>query len=247
MTRRWALALIALNLCALIGLIFVYPHMMVAPGPLIPAHAKITNNCFACHAPFRGASAERCTACHKVADIGIRSTSGAPRPPARRGIAFHQSLAQPNCLACHSDHREPRLTRAAGPTFAHTLLRSDVRNRCEACHRAPVTALHRQVGESCAQCHTTAGWKPATFDHGRFFALSGPHNASCTTCHVGGNLARYTCFGCHAHQPGAISARHAEEGITNIANCARCHRSGAGEEGGEGGEGGQRREGGGDD
>jgi hypothetical protein len=244
MTRRWVLVLIALNMCGLIGLAFVYPHMMVAPGPLVPAHARITNNCFACHAPFRGASADRCTACHKVADIGIRSTAGVPRPAARRGIAFHQSLTEPNCMACHSDHREPRLTRSAGPSFAHQLLRADVRDRCEACHRAPNNPLHQAIDRGCAQCHNQSSWKPASFDHSRYFALSGPHNANCATCHVEGNFAHYTCFSCHEHQPDRIRAKHAEEGIANIENCARCHRSDAGEAGGERRERGER---GGDD
>ena len=37
MTRRLALIVIAANLVGLIALIFVYPHLMVSPGPLIPA------------------------------------------------------------------------------------------------------------------------------------------------------------------------------------------------------------------
>jgi hypothetical protein len=60
---------------------------------------------------------------------------------------------------------------------------------------------------------------------------------------LGGNTSRYTCFGCHQHQPDQIRASHAEEGIRNIENCVACHRSGSGE-GGEGREGG--REGGGE-
>lgn len=75
--RRWGLWLIVINLCGLIALVFALPHLMIAPGPLIPAHAGITTNCFACHAPFKGASTDRCTACHKVADVGIRTTTGA--------------------------------------------------------------------------------------------------------------------------------------------------------------------------
>ena len=78
------------------------------------------------------------------------------------------------------------------------------------------------------------GWTPATFDHSRFFKLEGDHKVACVTCHVNNVYTRYTCFGCHEHQPAEIRARHAEEGIRNIDNCVRCHRGGAGE--GEGGE-----------
>jgi hypothetical protein len=240
MMRRWGLWLIIAMLSGVIVLTFVLPHLMIAPGPLMPAHARITTNCFACHAPFRGASSTRCTACHKVADIGIRTTTGAPVKGDGDGIAFHQLLTKTDCMACHSDHSGPQLVRASRQRFAHGLLRPEARGQCATCHRAPQTPLHAQAGSNCAACHTHAGWKPANFDHNRYFTLAGPHNASCTTCHIGGNTSRYTCFGCHEHQPDQIRARHAEEGIRNIENCVQCHRSASGE--GE-----ERREGGGDD
>ncbi len=238
--RNWALWLIVAALGVVIGLTFAVPQLMVAPGPLIPAHAAIATDCFACHVPFRGVSADRCVTCHKVADIGIRTTKGAPVKREGDAIPFHQSLIEPNCLACHSDHSGPRLVKASRPAFAHDLLKPDVRTQCATCHRAPATPLHVQAGKDCASCHNSTAWKPTSFDHSRFFALAGPHNVACATCHTGGNFARYTCFGCHEHQPDQIRARHVEEGIRNIENCARCHRSGSGE-------GGDGRKGGGDD
>ncbi|UZK70595.1 hypothetical protein OKW76_06050 [Sphingomonas sp. S1-29] len=233
MIRRWGLWLIAVNLGALIALSFAWPHLMVAPGPLVPAHARITGDCFACHAPFRGVSANRCATCHKVADIGIRTTRGVPVARRSSAIAFHQALRQPDCVACHTDHSGPRLVQASHQSFAHALLRLEVRGQCAACHRPPRTPLHAQAGRNCAACHSSTAWEPATFDHRRSFALTGPHNVSCATCHTGGDLTRNTCFGCHEHQPAQVRAEHAEEGIRNIDNCARCHRSGAGEQGGE--------------
>lgn len=235
MKRRWGLWLIALNLCGLIILAFMWPHLMVAPGPLMPAHANITSNCFACHAPFQGVSADRCIACHKLSDIGIRTTKGLAVPKGRDAIAFHQSLIEPNCMACHTDHVGPKLVKTAKQSFAHALLRPEVRTKCAQCHRAPATPIHAKASNNCAACHSQSGWKPSTFNHNRFFALTGEHNASCTTCHKGGDFKRYTCFGCHEHQPEQIRAEHAEEGIRNIQNCVRCHRSGSGE-GGEDGE-----------
>ncbi|MDE0878710.1 MAG: hypothetical protein OSB00_08600 [Sphingomonas bacterium] len=237
MIRRWALWLIVLNLCGLIALTFAWPHLMVAPGPLIPEHKAIAGDCFACHAPFTGVSTNRCTACHKLPDIGIRTTTGAPILHKANAIAFHQSLTKANCTACHSDHSGPRLVAASQRSFAHALLKPELRGQCATCHRAPPTPMHAQSGKNCAACHSQTAWKPATFDHSRFFALTGPHKASCSTCHTGGDTTRYTCFSCHEHQPAQIRAEHAEEGIRNIENCARCHRSGSGE-GGEGREGG---------
>ncbi|WP_366939950.1 cytochrome c3 family protein [Novosphingobium sp.] len=198
---------------------------MVAPGPVVLEHAAIANDCFACHTPFMGASPDRCTDCHKVAQIGVRTTKGETIPSHGRKVAFHQALAQADCMACHSDHAGPRLVKTAKRIFAHDLLKPEVQTRCAACHRAPATQIHAQAGNSCAQCHTQKAWKPATFNHTRFFALTGPHNAACTTCHTGGKLSTYTCYDCHEHQPGQIRAEHAEEGIRDIDNCTRCHRS----------------------
>ena len=79
--------MIAANLVVLVALAFVYPHLMVSPGRSSPAHAELTTDCFACHAPLRGAAAERCIACHAVADIGLRTTKGVAagrRPGGRR-------------------------------------------------------------------------------------------------------------------------------------------------------------------
>jgi hypothetical protein len=242
--RRWGLWLLVVVLAGVIALTFSWPQGMVAPGPVIAAHREIARNCFACHAPLRGVPAQRCMDCHKLSDIGIRTTKGMPVKAGRTRIAFHQALSEADCMACHSDHTGPLLMKAAHRSFAHTLLRTDVRGQCAACHRAPATPFHAQAGSNCAACHSQAAWKPATFDHTRFFALSGPHQAACTTCHIGGNTRRYTCFGCHEHQPDQIRARHADEGIRNIGNCVACHRSGSGEgaEGREGGREGGRRD-----
>ena len=235
MMRRWGLWLLIAVLAGVIALTFVWPQGMIAPGPVIPAHRAIAGTCFACHAPFRGIETARCTACHKLADIGVRTAKGAPVPHKGKRIAFHQALTEANCMGCHSDHAGPLLLKTPQRSFAHALLRPDVRGQCAACHRAPATPFHVQAGSNCATCHSAKAWKPASFDHTRFFALTGPHNAPCATCHVGGNTSRYTCFGCHEHQPDEMRAKHAEEGIQNITNCAACHRSSSGERG-KGGE-----------
>ena len=229
MIRRWGLWLLIAGLGAVIALTFAWPQGMVAPGPLIAAHSASGGHCFACHAPFRGVSTARCISCHTPADIGTRTTKGVPLPQSGERIAFHQALTKADCTACHSDHAGPLLLKAAHHSFAHILLRPDLRGQCVSCHRAPSTPFHAGAGSNCATCHSQVAWKPATFDHARFFPLTGPHKAACITCHLGGSTGRYTCFGCHEHQPDQIRARHAEEGIRDISHCAACHCSGSGE------------------
>lgn len=76
MQRAWLPWVIAANLVVGVALTFVYPHLMVSPGALVQGHAELATDCFACHAPWRGAASERCVACHALPDIGLRTTKG---------------------------------------------------------------------------------------------------------------------------------------------------------------------------
>jgi hypothetical protein len=229
MTRRWVWVLVVLNLVALIALVFVYPQFMVSPGAVVEGHAKIGTDCFACHAPLRGASSERCVACHKLADVGLRSTTGQPILHATIKASFHQDLAEQNCMACHSDHAGPKLTQRSRKPFSHAMLRTEVREQCDSCHKPPANNLHRRAKGNCSQCHSTKAWKPATFDHDKSFVLDKDHNVDCATCHVNNDYNRYTCYGCHEHTVDNILRKHRKERISNINNCVRCHRSADGE------------------
>ena len=243
MRPRWLWTAVGLGLALVIAFAIRFPHQMVSPGDLIPAHAALQQNCFACHAPFRGPSAERCMSCHAVAEIGRRTTAGAPIIRPGHMPAFHQALADRNCMACHSDHPRPMLTHGELVRFDHELLRADLRGNCGSCHARPRDELHRNATQPCSQCHTAAAWTPASFDHDRFFSLTGPHDVECKTCHVGGNFAAFTCYSCHEHERSRMEAEHREHGIVNIDNCAACHRSAHGEHG----EGGESRQGGEED
>ena len=157
---RPGILLIGAALLAVIALCFIWPQAMVAPGPVISAHAAIAQDCFACHAPLQGASAPRCIACHAPAKIGIVTTKGVALP--RRGAAFHQQLIEPDCMACHTDHTGPKLTGHTHPRFSHALLKPEVRGQCAACHERPAGTLHRQLGTmTCGQCHSATAWTPA--------------------------------------------------------------------------------------
>jgi hypothetical protein len=240
MKGRWLWLVIVANLLALVALAFVYPNLMVGPGPLGSGHSALATDCFACHAPLRGASADRCITCHLLPDIGLRTTrrvairaaSVAGTSPLK--TAFHQQLAESNCVACHTEHAGPRLTRQSRTQFSHALLRAQTRDRCESCHTAPATAMHRNQTSACIQCHKTEAWKPATFAHDQHFVLDSNHNASCVTCHTTEDYSRYTCYGCHEHTPANVSSKHSEEGIRDFENCVACHRSANGEREGKG-------------
>jgi Class III cytochrome C family len=222
---RWLLALIIANLIGLLALVFIFPHLMVSPGALIDGHTQFATDCFACHAPLRGASSQRCVTCHAVPDIGFRTTKGAPIAQKSRKTPFHQELIEHDCMACHSDHQAPRLTQRSRKPFSHALLRASVRDHCESCHKVPTDSLHRQITGNCLQCHRQEQWKPASFEHDKLFLLDRDHNTTCVTCHADSDYSRYTCYGCHEHQPDKIRRKHEKEGIRNFENCVECHRS----------------------
>ena len=221
---RWLKIILALNLLALAVLTFTYPHWMVGPGKLIPGHRALDTDCFACHAPFTGAASSKCMACHKTADIGRLNTKGVPLTKPLTSTPFHQALRVQDCMACHSDHAGVKRYRVKG-SFDHSVLKADTGRQCQACHRAPGDALHKQISGNCGQCHSQTAWTPATFAHDKLFVLDGDHNARCLTCHVGNDYSRYTCYGCHEHTPANIRRKHVEEGIRKFDNCVECHRS----------------------
>jgi hypothetical protein len=180
MKHRWAMSLVAANVLALLGLVFVYPDLMVSPGALVPPHSELAKDCFACHAPWRGTSAARCETCHALPDIGRRTTKGLPLAPPRAMTSFHQELIAPDCVSCHDDHEGPKLTKGPRKPFSHALLRPETRDRCEACHAAPGNEIHREIGVSCGKCHAPERWKPATFEHA---LLANTALARCEGCH----------------------------------------------------------------
>lgn len=231
MTRTWIWALIGFNLAIAAVLVFAYPDLMVGPGPVMAGHTAIASDCFACHAPLRGASSGRCVACHAVADIGLRNTKGQVLPSKGPKAAFHQNLTEQNCMACHSDHASPKLTQRNRKTFSHALLRTAVQEQCQTCHKSPADKLHQGATGNCNQCHAQTAWKPATFDHDKSFLLDADHKVECSSCHIKNNYSTYTCYSCHEHTPDRIRSEHRDEGIRDLDNCVRCHRSADGEDG----------------
>jgi hypothetical protein len=240
--QRWSVILIGANALGLVALAFIYPHLMVSPGPLIAAHAELTTDCFACHSPGRGADSKRCMQCHAPTEIGLRTTKGVPVARQSIKISFHQELTEQDCMACHSEHQGVRLTERNPMRFSHALLRPAIRGRCESCHTAPADAFHRDLNVSCGQCHEPDHWKPAAFDHAKRFVLDRDHNTKCATCHVNNDFSHYTCYGCHEHQPARIRAEHLEEGIRDFEDCVKCHRSASEEPEGRGSREGRERD-----
>ena len=225
MKNKTVILIVAANLAALLLLAILFPHLMVSPGKPIDAHAEFAEDCFACHTPFLGSTPDKCIACHKVAEIGIKTTKGLAIDKEKKNVAFHQKLTEDDCVACHSDHKGVQPFRPIGE-FSHQLLEPAVEKQCDGCHANPGDTLHRKIEGNCGSCHTRERWTPATFDHDEYFRFDREHTTECGTCHMSNDYGSYTCYGCHEHSRSKIREEHVEEGIYDYEICVECHRSG---------------------
>lgn len=222
--NRLLLLVISGLLLAAVTTIF-YPEKVISPGALITSHSELEADCFACHAPFTGSSATRCIDCHKVDEIGIRTTTGDAIEKSNQQIAFHQQLIETDCAACHSDHQGVLPFRSDNH-FSHQLLQEALQEECGDCHDRPKDRIHRNIQKQCNQCHSVDSWDSSTFDHTEYFRFDRYHDADCESCHTDGDYAQYNCYGCHEHSPRNVRGEHLEEGIYEYEVCVECHRSG---------------------
>lgn len=233
-------------LAGVVGLAVAYPHSALSPAALIKGHGELEADCLACHKLGSGVPESRCVGCHAVDGIGLRTSKGQPLARASGKVSFHQRLWTTKCLACHTEHPGSAADKARAG-FSHTMLAPADRGDCGSCHARPADELHRGSVAGCGTCHTTEAWKPATFDHRKYFLLDRDHDVSCATCHPGNVFAKYTCYGCHEHTEAGMARKHTKDGIREFANCVQCHRTPnehdakGGREGSGGGEGGRDR------
>ena len=162
--------------------------VMAFPAGCVTCHAKTHKNvktvlCARCHAPSHWKPSTfkhpktGCATCHT-------------RPHVDRG----------ECLRCHS-------TSSWASHFSHQIELGGVHASfpCERCHtngldapgRACVTChgAHHGGLTNCAQCHTTSGWSPSTFNHPAT-GMDGWQSMACTQCHPGNDFTKVYCT-CH--------------------------------------------------
>ncbi|TAM44077.1 MAG: hypothetical protein EPN53_17190, partial [Acidobacteria bacterium] len=156
--------------------------------PLSAAHAGVA--CAKCHVNkvYKGIKFARCTDCHSDphrAAFGSACADCHTGPTWRTDKVDHARTAYPltgkhRTVACVSCHRQAPLR--AKLAF----------DRCAVCHTDPHKGEFKQ---DCVTCHTTDGFKSATFDHGKVtgFPLTGEHaTLPCSSCHKAAARAKGT-------------------------------------------------------
>ena len=162
------------------------------------------NDCHSKDDPHQGQFGQDCSLCHSTAAWQPATFDHAKSAFPLTGA--HTTVA---CKDCHTQGFSSAAI-AAMPTT------------CSGCH-AKDDAHLGQFGQDCAQCHTPAAWKPASFDHSNSnFPLTGGHlRVACSQCHLqgpNGTIYKGTptvCISCHtdpAYHLGMFGT-----------DCASCH------------------------
>lgn len=208
---------------------------MVSPGELSQGHAKLEDDCAACHTTIKGVDAGKCIVCHADNKAVLQ----------RQPSAFHADID--SCAACHLEHqgRVPRTAQMDHVALARIGLRqiqdaaamSDQEREalvawvqesnaaphapqleheesllnCVTCHQTK--DRHRGLfGNDCAQCHVTAKWTITEYRH------PSPASQSCAQCHQ----APPSHYMMHFKMISMTTA-HVEK--ADVTQCFLCHRS----------------------
>jgi hypothetical protein len=168
-------------------------------------YREASSSCVSCHKkdePHKGQLGDDCGSCHTV-----KNWLNGKFDHSKTHFALTNRHAEVQCVACHVGNRY-RYTPA----------------QCVSCH-APDDVHQGSRGTNCDQCHSTASWTTAKFDHAKEtgFALTGAHaHTDCVSCHTSGRMEDKipkTCVGCHKSQDshaGRMGQR-----------CDQCHNSSA--------------------
>ncbi len=201
--------------------------------PLVAGHNIA--NCFSCHVQgnnFKGLSTD-CYSCHKQQYLQTKNPDHV------------QAKFSTTCQDCHNINSFTQATFNHNTTgFSLTGVHAGVScqschisgyvntsSDCYSCHSKDFAAAtdpnHTTQGfpHDCSQCHSTASWNGAAFDHNTTgFALTGAHaTVTCQSCHSAGYTNTSSdCYSCHNNDfAKTTDPNHVTQGFSH--NCSQCH------------------------
>ena len=210
-----------------------FDHMMTA-FPLTGAHRAAP--CASCHtgSVFKSTGKD-CYVCHTVQFTSAASPNHIAAGFSTQCQPCHSTTAWKPATFSHDNTRFPLsgAHRAIPCNDCHVNNQfASLSMNCVDCHRsdfaATVNPNHQTLGfpQTCALCHNTNAWTPASFDHNTTkFALTGKHAlADCQSCHTNSNyqLAYSNCYQCHqADFQRPTNPNHVAAGFSQ--QCQTCH------------------------
>ncbi|MEI7828367.1 MAG: hypothetical protein WCI31_01285 [Prolixibacteraceae bacterium] len=191
---------------------------------------KLIVQCSQCHKGNVTSAPQVCIGCHQAQyDVA----------PSHKSSGFSTDCAkchsQDNWLSANFDHSTTNFPLTGAHTkvlcaTCHVKGYAGTSTACSSCHLPVYTSSqlpgHVAAGipKECATCHTTAVWKPSTFNHTTTgYELKGAHKliVQCSDCHKGNvTTAALTCVGCHQAKYDA-ALNHKAQGYPT--DCSMCH------------------------
>jgi hypothetical protein len=202
--------------------------------PLTGAHVSVP--CSSCHINGNFTTTPTdCYSCHTKDYNGTNNPNHAQAGIPTTCVMCHSMTAWQPASFDHSKTVFP-LTGAhvnVACTSCHTTGNyASTPTDCYACHTKDYNGTNNPphassgIPTTCAVCHSTTAWQPATFDHSKtVFPLTGAHvTVPCASCHINGNYTTTPtdCYGCHAKDyDGTTSPPHAAAAYPTT--CLTCH------------------------
>jgi len=182
---------------------------------LLDLHISNTKECFSCHTEHKGVAGKITTHFdHNIVELNILNNCVTCHKADYQNA--HPDKYNSDCKSCHIS-----TTAWKAISFDHNTVSG--KQDCIECHLKPKDNLHATVTDDCISCHNTEKWRPAIFDHDKYFPLTEDHYVSCETCHPNDNYKQYTCLNCHEHNTSHIRREHEEHDIYDYGDCLRCH------------------------
>ncbi len=202
--------------------------------PLTGAHVSL--NCAQCHinGQFNNTPTD-CWSCHQTHYEGATNPNHVSNQFSHDCAQCHTTAAWTPSTFDHNQTQFPLTGAHINANCASCHVNGQYQNTptdCYACHQqdydgvADPNHVSNQFSHACAECHTTAAWSPATFDHSQTqFPLTGAHvSVSCVACHVNGQYQNTptACAFCHqADYNGSNNPNHQAAGFPTT--CQDCH------------------------
>jgi hypothetical protein len=168
--------------------------------------------CVSCHAEppvHKGRFGTQCSKCHSTRAWAAAGMDLSGFDHGRTAFPLTGKHRLVDCRSCHTS----KVYKGTPQT-------------CVSCHAEP-TVHKGRFGTDCSKCHTTSIWSGATFAH-KFPLNHGRRKANaCITCHTTPNdFQKYTCHGCHEHEPARVAKQHSRRNLKDLEKCAVCHPTG---------------------